>query len=225
MSRNIVLITASPRTDKETSSGTYISRVDSRLDTSKVKKATIDVRQSLKGQTEQDFKTISDADVIVIAFPLYFFCMPGILTRYLEDYYRFYLETGKIANGQKVYAIVNCGFPEPNINEEAARVIKSFCRDIGAEFRFGILIGAGGMIIGAKDAPFMKKTILSLNSAFDEIVKDSLDDNHISHENYSIKPNFPRRLYYFMGNMSFNHFAKKNGLRKKDVRRKPYRNM
>ena len=224
MSRSIVFLSASPRPDSETASGTYLSMLGSRIRADQAQKATIDVRRSLAGgRTDQDFKALAQADSIVIAFPLYFFCLPGMLMRFLEDYHRFYLEAEKPAQKQKVYAIVNCGFPEAGINEEAVRVIKSFSDYIGADFRFGIQIGGGGMIIGTKDAPFMKKTIAELDRAMDELVKDIFWDGRAPCENFFITPNFPRRLYFFMGTNGFIHSGRKNGLRKKDLYRKPYR--
>ena len=91
-----------------------------------------------------------EADALLIVFPLYFFCLPGMLTQYLDDYAQFIGVKGKT---QKVYTIVNCGFPEPEINTEAIRVMQSFSRHVGASFRFGIGFGSGGMILGAQQAP------------------------------------------------------------------------
>ena len=142
-----------------------------------ISKIIINVRQSLTHhQTQSDFDVISKADAIVIVFPLYIFCLPAMLIRFLEDYYHYYSKTRKIAGNQKVYAIVNCGFPEAEINREAVRVIQSFSRHINAEYRFGVLIGSGGMLIGAKGAPFMKTTLIKLQNAFDEIKNDSMNN-------------------------------------------------
>ena len=223
-SKNIVLINASPKITEESVSGYLVSMLSDRIGTDGVNKTIINVRQSLtKHQTRNDFGVISKADAIVIAFPLYIFCLPAMLTRFLEDYYHYYAEIGKPGVNQKVYAIVNCGFPEAAINREAVRVIQSFSRHINAEYRFGILIGSGGMLIGAKGAPFMKKALIKLQNAFDEIKNDSLNDGHQNLEDVLINVNFPRRLYLFMGDRGFIHEAHKNGLKKKDMLRKPYR--
>ena len=112
-------------------------------------------------------------------------------------------ELGKTAGHQKVYTIVNCGFPEAEINTEAARVIQSFSRHINADFRFGTLIGNGGMLLGAKGTPFMKKALLKLQNAFDEIKTDSPNNGHQKLEDVLINVNFPRRLYFFMGDRDF----------------------
>ena len=94
---------------------------------------------------------------------------------------------------------------------------------INAEYRFGILIGSGGMLLGAKGAPFIKTALINLQNAFDEIISDSKNDEHQNLENVLININFPRWLYFFMGDRGFIHDAHKNGLKKKDMVRQPYR--
>jgi len=222
-SKNIVLINGSPKINEESVSGYLVSMLSDRIGADGGSKIIINVRQSLTHrQTQSDFDVISNADSVVIVFPLYIFCLPAMLTRFLEDYYHYYAGTGKTAGHQKVYAIVNCGFPEAEINTEAARVIQSFSRHINAQYRFSILIGSGGMLLGAKGAPFMKKALIKLQNAFDEIKNDSLNDGIQNLENVLINVNFPRRLYFFMGDRGFIHDAHKNGLKKKDMLRKPY---
>lgn len=222
--KNIVLISASPKINEESVSGYLVSMLGDRIGNDGVNKTIINVRQSLtKHQTQNDYDVISKADAIVIVFPLYIFCVPAMLTRFLEDYYHYYSETGKVTGSPKIYAIVNCGFPEAEINREAVRVIRSFSRHINAEFRFGILIGSGGMLLGAKGAPFMKKALIKLQNAFDEIKDDYLSDGHQNIEEVLINVNFPRRLYFFMGDRGFISAAHKNHLTKKDMLCKPYR--
>lgn len=142
--------------------------------------------------------------------------------RFLEDYHKFYIQHGKAAVNAKVYAIVNCGFPEPEINLEAVRVIRSFCHHVNAHFRFGVLIGGGGMLVGAKNAPFMKKSIRNLNDALLTIAKDIESNDLIIVDNIKIAMNFPRRLYLFMGDRGWHALARKNGLKKKDLYKRPY---
>lgn len=222
--RNIVLINASPKINEPSTSEYLVDTLRSRIDENAVNKYLINVRQSIKKhKTEEDFAAISQADAIVIVFPLYIFCMPGMLTRFLEDYYKFYVENGKAGSNSRVYAIVNCGFPEPEINLEAVRVIRSFSQHINARFRFGILIGGGGMLLDARDVPIMKKTLGKLNAAFDVIARDIESDDLENLDNFYIAMNFPRRLYFFMGHRGWHALARKNGLSKKDLFKRPYR--
>lgn len=220
--KNIALINGSPKVNEAATSGFLIETAGNQMDDTLFKKTFINIRQSFTmHKTHEDFEAISNADALIIAFPLYIFCMPGILTRYLEDYYKYYIES-KNKKSPKVYAVVNCGFPESDICLEAVNVIKSFCRHINANFRFGILLGGGGMILGAKDAPFMKKTLNRLNNEFAAIAADIQSDSQNKIDNVSIPVNFPRWLYLFMGDKGWFASARKNGLQKKDLYRKPY---
>lgn len=153
--------------------------------------------------------------------------------RFLEDYYAYYAQRSsqKGTESEKtaaVYAVVNCGFLEAGINREAVRVIGSFSRSTRNLFRFGVMIGGGGMLYGAKDAPFMRKTMTELNNAFKRIAQDiRLNDAQVASDapapaDIEITMNTPRWLYNFMGNRGWFALARKNGLKRKDLYRKPY---
>ena len=118
---------------------------------------------------------------------------------------------------------MNCGFPEADINAEAVKVIECFSKKIGASFRLGIMIGGGGMLTDeVKDAPFMKKTFTALDNGFRMMAQDIQDDRLDPLQNLSIALNFPRRLYLFMADKSWVDTARKNGLKKKDLYKRPY---
>lgn len=224
--KNVVLVSASPKINEQSVSKEFLEMAGSQINANVVSKTFIDVRKSISThKLSEDFETLSKADVIIISFPLYYFCMPGILTRFLLDYYNFHTVSGNVRNNVKVYAIVNCGFPEPEINLEAVRAIRSFSQHISAEFRFGVLIGGGSMMFAAKNAPFMKKAVQKLSDAFTSIAEDIQHENIAKMDHIYIGVNFPfsRRLYFFMGDRGWITSARKNGLRKKDLYKKPYR--
>jgi putative NADPH-quinone reductase len=84
-SKNIVLINGSPKINEESVSGYLVSKLSDRIGTDGINKIIVNVLQSLtKHQTEHDFEFISKADAIAIVFPLYIFCVPAMLTRFLE---------------------------------------------------------------------------------------------------------------------------------------------
>ncbi|HZK86219.1 MAG TPA: flavodoxin [Desulfosporosinus sp.] len=223
--KNIVLISASPKINEQSVSKEFLDMAASHIN-GDVCKTFIDVRNSISAhKLLEDFETLLKADVLIISFPLYVFCMPGMLTRFLADYYNYYTASGIVKNKVKVYAIVNCGFPEPEINLEAVRVIKSFSQHINAEFRFGLLIGGGPMMISAKNAPFMKKAVQKLHDAFSSIETDINHEKSDKMESIYVDFDFLflRRFYLFMGDRSWITLARKNGLQKKDLYKKPYR--
>lgn len=223
--KKAVLISASPKAGQENALSEFLSSLEERhMRSSEISVSRINVRQSItQGRTGEAFQEMIKADALIITFPLYFFCLPGMLMRFLQDYEQYFAAHVTGAKKAKIFAVVNCGFPEPEINEEAIRVIESFSRKIGAEFRFGVLIGGGGMILGAKEAPFMKKTMMKLVSAFELMKSDIWENSFASCKNIYVKAEFPRKLYFFMGNLGWNSLARKNGLKKKDLYRKPYR--
>lgn len=219
--KKVVIISASPKIGEDTVSGALADMAADKL-TDGADVCRVDVRHSFSGkQNDKSFAAMMEADALVFVFPLYIFCLPGILMRFLQDYILYREQHTGRTGSPRVYAAVNCGFPEAWINEEALRVIKSFCKHTGASYRFGILIGGGGMLLGAKDAPFMKKTTAKIDEAFRKAAAD-IAGGETPLADFYIEMNFSRKLYFFMGNMGWNQFAKKNGLKKKDLYARPY---
>lgn len=220
--KKVVLIDGSPRLEEKTASAGFLARVDATLKDGEFEKQFIHVRKSLKNGPEADYEKLLEADALVLAFPLYYFCLPGLLMRFLEDYEKYLREHGGQKKSAKVYAIVNCGFPEPEINAEAIRVIGCFSRHIGARFRFGVLIGGGPMISSLEGAGPAKKSYEKLEAAAWAMVSDLLSEAAETPENVLIQVSFPRRLYLFMGDVGWKQQARKNGLKKADLYRRPY---
>ena len=222
--KEIILVTASPRPAVQTTSAFLADRLEKQMSRDGVRVGRIDARQSLSGgHAEADFEAMRRADAWVLIFPLYFFCLPGLLMRFLQDFHRYQQEHGGILRKAKVYAVVNCGFPEPGINDEAVRVVARFAEKTGAAFRFGVRIGGGPMLHEAQNAPFVKNLLQRLDDAFARVRDDALSDLPGPAESLSVAPRFPRKLYFLMGGRGWVHVARRNGLEKKDLYRKPYR--
>lgn len=221
--KNVVLISASPKVGEPSVSAALVKMAEQRMDPTVIHLDKFDVRQCLASHSEAEaYAAMAQAEGILITFPLYFFCLPGILIRFLQDYAAELPKLEKTDAKQKIYCAVNCGFPEAGICDEAVKVIQSFSRQVGAEFRFGMMLGGGGMFLGAKDAPFMKRAMNALHAGWDEMRNDILSGNSDC-KNYRINANIPRRVYFFMGGKGFEWTARKNGLTKKDLLRRPYR--
>ncbi len=213
--QRVVIINGSPRAT-EASTSEFLSQLAEKKFTGEgAQVQRIIARKSLKEDPQRDFDAMRMADTVIFVFPLYFFCTPGLLIRFLQDFAA-YLTDHPGRHAQRVYAVVNCGFPEPDINAEAIRVIESFSRHIGAEFGFGVGIGGGGMLYGTKDAPFMKPLFAGLDSAFSRMVQGSAGDNVM------LAIHFPRRLYFVMGNFGWKQMAHQNGLKKRELYKRPY---
>lgn len=218
--KSAIILSASPKASGDTVSGFLSSRIKSSFETDGCAAMCVDVGSSLKKeQCEKAYEAMAKADALVFVFPLYFFCVPGMLMRFMQNYA---MQGYKNKPGQKVYAVINCGFPEPDINSEAIRVIQSFCRHTGATFGFGIGIGGGGMLMGTQDAPFMKKMMGELDEALHRAAMDICGNGQPTSQPVMLRANVPRRLYYFMGNWGWKQVARKNGLKRKMLYAKPY---
>jgi len=220
--KNIVFINGSPK-EEPSASRHLIDMAAPRFDGAHSNKIIIDVNKSMENQTaSKDFEVILNADAVILSFPLYMFTLPGMLMKYLEDYHEFYIHKGMPENRTMVYAIVNSGYPEPDIGLEAVRVIRSFCQHVNADFRFGVLVGGGPLILSMGNSSAIKKTLNGLNEAISTIADDIEKHDIQNIDNFTIPISFPRRLYLFMGNRTWLPLAKKNGLKKSDLYRKPY---
>jgi putative NADPH-quinone reductase len=82
----------------------------------------------------QRLQTMLEADSLVIIFPLYIYSLPGILMRFLQDFYAYYLVRSGVSKVRKVFAVINCGFPEPEICSGGRRSSKASARKSARSF-------------------------------------------------------------------------------------------
>ena len=220
--RTVVLISASPKADQNSAVSAFLAkRGEALFQEANLLVQTIPVKHALQHhETEPAYSAMQAADAIVFVFPLYFFCMPAMLTRFLQDFTARYPVSLKAAN---VYAIVNCGFPEPEINLEAMRVVESFSLQTGRSFQGGLLIGCGGMVFGAQQAPFMRPVFAQVDGLFSRVKDELLNATSAQPDVTQVTAAFPRFLYFFGGNSGWRATARKNGVRTKDLYRTPYR--
>ena len=218
----VALVSASPKVEQEWAVSAFLAKYgESRLAHDSLTVTTIPVRRALMHhETDAAFAKLQEADAIVLIFPLYFFCLPAMLTRFLQDFAE---KEPKAEKECAVYALVNCGFPEPEINLEAMRVVEQFARQTGRSYGGGVMIGCGGMIIGAQGAPFMRDVMEQVNSLFDRVKSDLIQADSIEPNIVATAPKFPRNLYFLAGNAGWRSSARKNHLKNKDLYRTPYR--
>ena len=123
--KNICLINGSLR-GKEASSLVFLNYIRGMLADTEFKVDIINVRAKVKeSYLEENLKTISGSDAIIMVFPLFTYGIPGALMRLLEDFYH-YAKGNDYNKVTKVYIVVNCGFPRPEIMGELIRVMKNF---------------------------------------------------------------------------------------------------
>ena len=189
--KSVCLINGSLR-GKEASSLVFLHDIIRRLPDGEYNKTIITVKARLKdAYPEEMLKKMTSADAIILVFPLYTYGLPGALMRLLEDYYQYIKTSHEYNKEAKVYLIVNCAYPRPEITGESIRVIKNLCRRLSLNWRFAVCIGTGPMVVMTKKIPFL---YFKLKKAYVDIVSDISGKAQGSRHNYLIKPVIPESI-------------------------------
>ena len=189
--KKICLLNGSLR-GKDSSSLQFLNRVSASMAADDFQIDRLTVPAGLNGHSSTEtLAVMADADALVVAFPLFYYTLPGVLTRLLEDLGHYIQNGGRRNKRMKVYAIVNCGFPEPQINEEAIRVMKNFCTRLGLGYGFSIAIGTGAITVMTMRTPFLNPR---MKRAFRRLVDDMKSDTTEPREDVLIKPAIPKSI-------------------------------
>ena len=173
---------------KKASSLVFLNCINGMLADAEFNKDIINVRARIKeSYPEDNLKTISRADAIIMVFPLFTYGIPGALMRLLEDFY-LYAKSNDYNKAAGIYIVVNCGFPRPEITGELIRVMKNFCRRLSLKWRFAICMGGGPVA-----AMTVKALLLNMKykKAFSAIVADIRNGDTGRKDDYFIKPAVP----------------------------------
>ena len=222
MSSKIVIISGSPKAPGKAVSDILAKETAEALQELRgAQPRVINIRRTLsKHHTEQAFAEMAQADALIIIFPLYVFCLPGITMRFLQQY-KAYADSHPEAKGDmSVYAVVNCGFPEPEINGEAVQVISRFAGAIGARFRCGVMIGGGGML-GNPIGP-TKKKLKEYRGVVRRIGEDITANRTDKMQDILLDAPISRKLYFTFGNIGWKWQIRKNGKKSEELYAKPY---
>jgi hypothetical protein len=164
---------------------------------------------------------VSEADLVILAFPLYVDCLPyaviNALERIADD-----RRNNNVAKRQRFMAIINCGFPDSYHNDTALAICKQFARETGFDWVGALSMGGGEAISGrelAKAGRVAKYAIKSLDLAADSLANDELLPQKAI--DLMAKRSIPRWLYVFIGGLSWKSMAKKFGVKNK-LKAKPY---
>ena len=169
------------------------------------------------------FEKMDSADIWIMALPLYVDSLPGHLCMWLKRYEE-HRKLFKTVKNIKVYAVVNCGFPEAVQNKEALRILEIYCRKNRLDWRFGIGMGMGESYKQMGKIPlrsFVKSDILK---SFRAVSADIYSESETGNSNMFVAVRFPCFLYRMIGSIGWVVKVKKNGLKKKDLYACPYQN-
>ena len=220
LKNNAVIISASPKANQNRALSEYLAMLGKDIIESElISVGHINVKDTfLENNAPDAYKMMLESDSLVMIFPLYIYSLPGILMRFLQDFYAYFLLHRDISKLTRVFAVVNCGFPDPEICGCAIRVIENFSQKIGARFCCGVQIGGGGTILYTKDEPIMQNTITGIKEAFSSI-KDHITDNYPIREHICIQSGIQKEQYFQTGNRQWIRAAAKNGLSEGDLYR------
>jgi len=166
--------------------------------------------------TNETLKDIISVDAIVLAFPLFADSIPSQTLKMLIDLEK--IAKQEQINNVLIYTIVNDGFYEGKQNHVAFEIMKNWCNHSGIKFGGGIGQGAGDMLGETQEIFIDKGPFNNLCRALQAMAekmekKEPLEIMYLS-------PYFPRFLWKFMAIRMWHTRAAKNGIKKKDIRRR-----
>jgi hypothetical protein len=156
-------------------------------------------------------------DALVIAFPLYVDSIPSHVIRFLEGLEQV-CASAPVARIRevKLYAMINCGFMEPEHAAIAVDMVKFWCAKVGFTFGRAAAFGGGGMGLSVKIGYGPGK---NYGLALDDLAGDIKAGR--GGETIRTKMNFPRFLYIKAAHHGWRKAARKRGLKAGELYRRP----
>jgi multimeric flavodoxin WrbA len=174
---------------------------------------------------EKLLKSVDDADLIILATPLYVDSVPSFTIKAMETI-REHQKNVNDAGTKLLIAVMNSGFPEKEHMSIALKIVQNFARESNLRWAGGITVGMGGALgqKPLKDGGGMTAKLtegLSLASAAlarGEPIPEEAED-------LASKPFMPifltRSYLRTFGNRMWDKDAKNNGARA-EMRARPY---
>jgi multimeric flavodoxin WrbA len=219
--RRAVLLVGSPRTRKSTSVslGGYLFE---QLNTRGIETQTIQIYTSLYSGTRMNgmYEAIDNADLVVLAFPLYVDSLPGPVTAALE---KIALHRKDNQTPVRFVAIANCGFPEANHNDTALAICSEFARQAGLTWMGGLALGAGQGLVHGTPLNELDGRAIPIKGALDLAAEALASGNPIppAARDLLAKPIIPNWMYTLQGQFGWRQAARQYGM-EKELKRQPY---
>lgn len=166
--------------------------------------------------TNKFAQELSQADTLVLGMPLYVDGVPAQGIELMENLYQNHKDS--IGN-LKLYVVTNLGFYEGEQAHILLKIVENWCKRMNFTYSAGVAIGAGEMLGGLREVPFDKGPNKMLGETL-KALASHINKGEIM-ENTVVKPSgFSKRMYMFAGNMNWAPQAKRNGLKKKEIKRR-----
>lgn len=209
---NALLLVGSPRKSRsasETLGGYLLEQLaDYHVATDK---AYIYSARKSEEQLEALVTAVAQADLVILAAPLYVDCLPAAVIEFLEILAR-RLPDHDRAEGQRFVAISNCGFPEAHQNEIALEIYRRFALETGFDWAGGLAMGAGEAVKGRPLAEFggmARNVIAALDQAAGALAQgEPVPPEAAARMAGQMMPGW---IYRMMGNLGWHIQARKYG--------------
>jgi hypothetical protein len=220
--KQLLLLVGSAKQNRSTSEvlGRYV--VD-KLAESGFESETLFAHKILKSDEDKHklLLSVSRADLVVLAFPLYVDCLPYPVINALE-LIAGNRQAGAGSKKQSLLCVVNCGFPEARQNDTAVAICRQFAREAGFEWLGGLALGAGEVINGRSLSEVKgqaRNVIRSLDLAIDALA----DGKPVPERAVDLmaRPLVPRWLYLLLGGSRWKRESKQHGVRER-LSARPY---
>lgn len=154
------------------------------------------------------------ADALVLGMPLYVDGVPAQVVELME--YLYDNKKDQLGN-LSVYVLSNLGFYESQQIRIQLEIVKNWCVKMGMIYGGGLAIGAGGMMGGLRNVPYDQGPNKMMGNGI-KTLAGSINSNDSIEDIYVQPTAFPRLLYFIAANMSWAPKAKKNGLKRRDIK-------
>jgi hypothetical protein len=162
MIEKVVFITGSPR-GKNSTSRSLLNYIAEGMEKEGVETVNFWIHNALKREDSfvELLSSIEEADLIILASPLYVDCLPAPVIKVLKMI-KDHRDREGIDKEQGFCAIVNSGFPEAFQNDIAISIYKKFAEDTGFRWLGGLTLGMGEAIHGKplKEAGGMVRNVM-----------------------------------------------------------------
>lgn len=159
---------------------------------------------------------LTTADALVFGMPLYVDGVPAQVVELMEYLY----DIGKNhLDKLVVYVISNLGFYESHQIHIQLQIVKNWCSKMGLVYGGALAIGAGGMMGGLRNIPYNQGPNRMMGKGINSLAT-SINTNEAMEDVYVKPSGFPRFLYMFFGNKSWIPQAKKNGIKRNDIKKR-----
>lgn len=204
-SKRVLLLVGSPRGKKSSSTnlGAYLLTALQKKGLKTLQTQWIGHALRSQDKIQQMLEAIDEADIIILAAPLYDDCEPYIVIKTMEliaAHMKEQPEINKKSNGKIFSVIVNCAFPELHHNVTVLQIYRKFASDVGFHWGGSLAISAGEALQGryGKSLDDVGSMAKKVKASLDRMADSFSEGSSPADEIMSVIPSF-----FYHGPLSF----------------------